>query len=151
MFFLFFLILSQPDLSKTGSNTNPVDGNTPSLTTDERFEAKLPPQRPQVTPRRPRPDPQESLNKICNFFQTLLGVLGGSGGSVWASGGPVWLRNAHRWSSWAYSRRPFSCSGQFWTGQPWTRSKNIKKSRNTASSGLDLVEFRRGEAREKWV
>ena len=52
-------------------------------------------------------------------------------GSVWASEGPVWLRSAHRWLSWAYFRRPFSCSGQFCTGQPWTRSKNIEKSGKT--------------------
>ena len=50
----------------------------------------------------------------------------------WGVWGPVWLGNAHRWSSWAYFRRPFSCSGQFCTGQPWTRSKNIDKSRKTA-------------------
>ena len=34
-------------------------GNTPSLTTDERFRAQLAPRRPKLTPRRPQTDPQE--------------------------------------------------------------------------------------------
>ena len=55
------------------------DGNTPSLTTDERFEAKLAPQRPRQTPRTPRQAPW-SLDKY--FLKTLLGRSPGGLG-VW--------------------------------------------------------------------
>ena len=49
-----------------------------------------------------------------HFFQNLLGrPPGGSRGSFWACWWPVWLGNAHRWSSWAYFRRPGLASDRF--------------------------------------
>ena len=57
------------DLEKTGSRSILVVGNTPSLTTDEPFRAKLAPSRPKLAPRRPQEASQEVLGKFVFFFQ----------------------------------------------------------------------------------
>ena len=51
--------------------------------------------------------------KIQYFFKPSWGGPGGVWGVSWGSGRPVWLRNAHRWSSWEYPRRPDLASDPF--------------------------------------
>ena len=57
-----------PKSSKIGPKLHPVAGDTPSLTTDGHFQAKLATPRPKQTPRRPRQASQEVLEKF-DFFQ----------------------------------------------------------------------------------
>ena len=82
--FALSLAVSWPSLAEIGPNPDPVDGNTPSLTTDEPFEAKLAPQTSPDPSRPPRTPPGGFGNKL-QFFSNLLGGLSGGLGGLFGS------------------------------------------------------------------
>ena len=92
-------------------------------------------------------DPNFFLKKM-QFVQTLLGGPGGSWGSGRGSGGPIWLRSAHRWSSWAYFRRPGLGSTQFRPGWAKKRPVESKTRRFLAKDGRVQCKTRRFQSKK---